>query len=108
MPGKFVIKTSKNGKIRFNVKASNGQIILTSETYETRKAAESGIAAVKKNAVVDGRFERKTARDGSVYFVLKASNGEIVGKSEHYPTLAGLETGISTVKTNAETAKVVS
>lgn len=59
MPGKFEIKTAKNGKFHFNLKASNGQILLSSEIYETRKAAESGIASVKKNATDPKRYDRK-------------------------------------------------
>ena len=86
MAGKFEIAAGKTGKFRFNLKASNGQIILTSEAYDTRKAAEGGIASVKKNAADDKRFERKTAKDGSPYFVLKAANGEPIGKSEMYKT----------------------
>ena len=50
MAGKFEMKTAKNGKSFFNLKASNGQIILSSEQYETKKAAENGIASVKRNA----------------------------------------------------------
>lgn len=107
MPGKFEIKTGKNGKVRFNLKATNGQIILTSESYETRKAAEGGISSVRKNATSDGRFERKTAKDGSVYFVLKAANGEPIGKSEMYKTAKSMENGIASVGKNAPDAVVV-
>lgn len=107
MPGKFEIATGKNGKFRFNLKASNGQIILTSEAYDSRKGAESGIASVKKNAANNARFERKTAKDGSAYFVLKASNGEPIGKSEMYKTVKSMENGIASVGKNAPDAPVV-
>lgn len=107
MAGKFEIKTGKNGKVHFNLKASNGQIILSSEKYETRKAAEGGIASVKKNATNDARFERKTAKDGSSYFVLKAANGEPIGKSEMYKTKRSMENGIASVGKNAPDAPVV-
>lgn len=106
MAGKFEIKTGKNGKVHFNLKASNGQVILSSEKYETRKAAESGIASVKKNAGNDARFERKTAKDGSSYFVLKASNGEPIGKSEMYKTKRSMEGGIVSVGKNAPDAPI--
>ena len=36
-------KAGKNGKFRFNLKASNGQVILSSEAYDSRKGAESGL-----------------------------------------------------------------
>ena len=48
--GKFELKPAKGGKFMFNLKATNGQVILTSETYETKKAAEKGIASVRKSA----------------------------------------------------------
>jgi uncharacterized protein YegP (UPF0339 family) len=106
MAGKFEINVGKTGKFRFNLKASNGQIILTSEAYDSRKGAVGGITSVKKNAANDGRFERKTAKDGSPYFVLKAANGEPIGKSEMYKTKRSMENGIASVGRNAPDATV--
>ena len=106
MPGKFEIKTGKSGKFTFNLKASNGQVILSSESYDSRKGAEGGIASVKKNAGTDARFERKTAKDGSAFFVLKASNGEPIGKSEMYKTKRSMESGIVSVGKNAPDAPI--
>lgn len=107
MAGKFEIKSGKTGKFRFNLKASNGQIILTSEAYDSRSSATKGITSVKKNALNDKRFERKTAKDGSSYFVLKAANGEPIGKSEMYKTTKAMENGIASVGKNAPDAPVV-
>lgn len=106
MPGKFEIKTAKNGKVHFNLKASNGQTILTSEKYESRSAAMKGIESVRKNAGNEKRFERKDAKDGSAYFVLKASNGEPIGRSEMYKTKRSMENGIASVAKNAGDAAV--
>lgn len=106
MPGKFEIKTAKNGKVHFNLKASNGQTILTSEKYESRQAAVKGIESVRKNAANEKRFERKDAKDGSAYFVLKASNGEPIGRSEMYKTKRSMESGIVSVAKNAAAAAV--
>jgi hypothetical protein len=107
MAGKFELKTAKNGKFFFNLKASNGQIILSSEMYETKKAAENGIASVKRNAGNDARYERKKSNKGENYFVLKAGNGEQVGKSEGYASSRGMESGIKSVQKNAPDAAVV-
>jgi uncharacterized protein YegP (UPF0339 family) len=106
MPGKFEIKTGKSGKFSYNLKASNGQVILSSESYDSRKGAEGGIASVKKNAATDARFERKTAKDGSAFFVLKAANGEPIGKSEMYKTKRSMENGIASVGKHAPDAPV--
>ena len=61
MAGKFELNTAANGKFFFNLKASNGQIILSSETYESKASAQNGIESVKKNAVDDARYDRRTA-----------------------------------------------
>jgi len=106
MPGKFEIKAGRNGKFRFNLKASNGQVILSSESYDSRSGCEKGVESVRKNAASDARFERKTAKDGSSYFVLKAANGEPIGKSEMYKTKRSMEGGIASVVKNAPTAPV--
>ena len=43
-------KTSTNGKYYFTLKATNGQIIGTSEMYESESGRDNGIASVKANA----------------------------------------------------------
>jgi uncharacterized protein YegP (UPF0339 family) len=107
MAGKFELKTAKNGKFHFNLKAGNGQIILSSEMYETKNAAENGIESVKKNAGNDGSYDRKASAKGEPYFTLKAGNGEIIGKSEMYSSNSAMENGIDSVKTNAADADTV-
>ncbi|MBK8506155.1 MAG: YegP family protein [Saprospiraceae bacterium] len=105
--GKFEINPTKSGQFRFNLKASNGQIILTSESYTTKPSCLNGIESVRTNSQIGSRYERLTARDGSPYFNLKASNGQIIGTSEMYSSTASRETGIVSVKTNAPTATIV-
>jgi uncharacterized protein YegP (UPF0339 family) len=46
----FEIMCDVGGKVRFHLKAGNGQIIAASQSYTTLTAAEKGIASVKKNA----------------------------------------------------------
>ena len=50
MAGKFELYTDKSGKFRFRLKASNGQIIASSEAYNSKASALNGIESVKKNA----------------------------------------------------------
>ena len=107
MAGTFVIESGKAGKLRFNLRSGNHQVILTSETYDSKAAVEKGIESVRKNVADDASFLRKTAKDGSAYFVIKARNGETLGKSEMYKSPSGMENGIKSVMTNAPLAKVV-
>lgn len=48
--GKFVLDKGRTGKFRFNLLSTNGRIIATSESYETKAAALKGIASVQKMA----------------------------------------------------------
>ena len=52
MPAQFVLKKGPTGKFRFNLLATNGQVIATSEAYETKAKALRGIESVRKNASV--------------------------------------------------------
>jgi len=106
MAARYELKTGKSGKTMFNLLSANSQIILTSETYETKKAAQNGIKSVAKNGANEKRFEVKTAKDGQFYFVLKATNGEVIGKSEMYKAMAGVKRGIASVQKNAGAAVV--
>ena len=58
MPAKFVLQKGSTGKFRFNLVATNGQVIATSEAYDTKAKALAGIESVRKNAggavLVDG------------------------------------------------------
>lgn len=104
MAGYFELKAAAGGKFSFNLKAANHQVILTSEVYSSKAAAETGIESVKKNAPDDKRYERKVAKDDSPYFVLTATNGQTIGKSEMYSSASAMENGIASVKTNAPSA----
>ena len=52
MPAKFVVFLDKASKFRFNLKATNGEIIASSESYPDKKSAMKGIASIQKNAPV--------------------------------------------------------
>lgn len=104
--GKFEIKKDKSGQYRFNLKAGNGQVILSSEAYTTKASCENGIESVRKNSQDDSKFDRLTAKDDSPYFNLKATNGQIIGTSEMYSSTSAMENGIESVKTNAPNATV--
>lgn len=104
--GKFVITTRSNGDFQFNLKAGNGEVILTSQGYSSKSSCNNGIESVKKNAPDDNRYERKTASNDKEYFVLKAGNGEIIGNSQMYESASGRDNGIESVKKNAPGADV--
>lgn len=103
---KFVIKKRTNGEFQFDLKAGNGQVILTSEGYSSKDGCKNGIESVKKNSQDDTKFEKKESSNGKYYFTLKATNGQVIGTSEMYESAAGRDNGIASVKTNAPNASV--
>lgn len=119
--GKFVIKQAKTGPM-FNLKASNGEVIATSEIYSSEAACRAGIASVMKNAPIAAvenqtkenyavekhpKFEIYTDKTGEFRFRLKALNGQSIAVSEGYKALAGCMNGIESVKKNAADAEII-
>lgn len=104
--GKFVITKRTNGEFQFNLKAGNGQTILTSEGYTTKAACLNGVESVKVNSQDDSRFDRRRASNGKPYFNLRASNGQIIGSSEMYESAVARDSGVTSVKVNAPDAIV--
>jgi uncharacterized protein YegP (UPF0339 family) len=106
MAGKFEVKSTADDRYMFNLKAGNGQVILTSQTYASRQGAMDGIESVRRHATDDANYDRRTAKDDSPYFVLLASNKQEIGRSEMYSSTAAMENGVESVKKNAPDAPV--
>ena len=62
MPGKFVIKKGSTGKFRFSLLSTNGQIVATSEAYNSKASAKNGIKSVQKLAG-DAVIEDQTTKE---------------------------------------------
>ena len=119
--GKFVIRRVQSG-LKFDLKAGNGQTILTSEVYTTEAACRKGIESVMKNAPlarienqteaprvtqVHPKFEMYLDKKGAYRFRLKARNGEIIAVSDSYAAKAGCLNGIESVRQNAPDARIL-
>ncbi len=119
--GKFVIRATNTG-IKFDLKAGNGEVIATSEVYESEASCKKGIQSVMKNAPIANvedqtveevvaekcpKFEIYTDKAGEFRFRLKATNGQIIAVSEGYKAKASCENGITSVRKNAEEADIV-
>ena len=119
--GKFVIKETKTG-VKFDLKAGNGEVILTSEVYNAERSCMKGVASVQRNAPIAGvedqtvegfakekcpKFEIYTDKAGELRFRLKATNGQIIGQSQMYASERNRNNGINSVMKNAPVAVVV-
>ena len=117
--GKFVVKETATG-FKFDLKASNGETIATSEVYTTKAACLNGIDSVKtccaggvEDQTVENvaevkhpKFEVYTDKAGEYRFRLKARNGEIIAVSEGYKAKTSCLNGVESVKKNAPEAEI--
>ena len=118
--GKFVIHQTASG-FRFNLKASNGEVIAASETYSSEASCRGGVQNVIVNApiaaledqTVEGwqqeknpKFEIYKDKKGEFRFRLKAKNGQIIAVSEGYAAKASCQNGVASVRKNAADAKI--
>lgn len=118
--GKFVIKPAKNG-VMFNLLASNGKVICTSQVYASESSCLNGIESVKNNSrskiedqTVDG-YKKLTNPKYEIFmdvgekyrFRLKAMNGEIVAASQGYISKDSCKKGIESISQNATGAQIV-
>ena len=118
--GKFEIRNVKTG-IKFDLKATNGEVIATSEVYTTEAACRKGIESVRSNALSaiedqtvepievqkHPKYEVYLDKAGEYRFRLKARNGEIIATSEGYKKKPSCLNGIDSIKRNAPDAEIV-
>lgn len=102
----YELKKDSSGKFRFNLKAGNGEIILSSQPYSAKSSALDGIASVRANGPDESNYEHVLSSANQPYFVLKAGNGEIIGRSEMYSSTAARDKGIASVRKNS-TSEVI-
>jgi uncharacterized protein YegP (UPF0339 family) len=103
MPAQYVLHKSKDNQFYFHLTAANNETILTSEMYKAKSGAMDGIESLKKNSVLDARYDRLESK-GKFYFVLKAANNQVIGTSEMYNTKQSRDDGIQAVKKVAPNA----
>ncbi len=115
---RFQIRQVPTG-LKFDLKATNGQTIATSEVYTTRASCQRGIESIRKNAAApvedqtapagkfsNPKFELYRDKAGFFRFRLKSTNGRVIAVSEPYTTKASCLGGIESVKRNAPQAEI--
>ncbi len=102
----FQVSTGKDDKFYFHLTAKNGQVIFSSQGYTSKESCKNGIESVIENSGDKKHYERKDSKGGHFYFVLKAANSKVIGKSQMYTTHDSAENGIESIKTNAPLAEI--
>lgn len=119
--GKFVIRKTNTG-VKFDLKATNGQVIATSQVYKSDRTCNSGVKSVITNApiaaiedqTVEGfkieknpKFEIYLDKANEFRFRLKAKNGQIIATSEGYTKITNCIKGIESVQKNSVDAEII-
>lgn len=104
MAAHFDLHKTDRGQFVFALKSADGGTLLRSETYESKASAESGIASVRKNAILPERYDPQQASDGRFYFNLKAANHQIIGTSPMFGDAAKRDAAIAATQNDAERA----
>lgn len=107
MSAYYELKNTTSGKPMFNLKAGNHEVILTSQSYSSKEDALNGIASCQANGGKAESFEKKSSSAGEPYFVLKATNGQVIGKCEMYSSEGARDKGIDSVIRNSSTTRIV-
>ncbi len=118
--GKFLLRKTNTG-FKFDLLATNGQVIATSEVYGSEASCMKGLKSVAANAPVAGiedlteepqkkavnpKFEVYADKAGEIRFRLKARNGAIIAASEGYKSKTSAMKGIESIRKNAPDAKI--
>ncbi|MBA2540127.1 MAG: DUF1508 domain-containing protein [Deltaproteobacteria bacterium] len=93
------VLTGASGQFRFNIFASNGKVVLSSEQYTTEAAAFNGAMAVQTEGQNTAAYNLKQNASGGYYFTVQALNGEIVGTSEQYTTKTAATDAMASLRT---------
>jgi uncharacterized protein YegP (UPF0339 family) len=87
-----------SGKFHFNFFAKNGQIVLSSESYDSEAAAFNGAFAVQTEGASDAAYAVKENASGGFYFTVTALNGQVIGTSQQYTTRQSAADAVASVK----------
>lgn len=107
MPGQYTLHRGGNNQFHWDLKAPNGEPILSSELYNSKQAAETGIQSCRTNSPLEIRYTRATAKNGQPYFYLRGGNNEVIGVSETYSSAAARDNGIASCKLNGPNSPTV-
>lgn len=92
MAGTFEVSKRGNGEFQFNLKAGNGQVILSSEGYKAKESCLNGIESVRKNAGSDANFERLDPATGANTSCSRPATARSSARARCMPTPAAATT----------------
>ena len=99
--GKWVVREKGEGEFVAFLHASNGEVMLTSETYSTPEGAKRGITTIRKSIEAEG-FQLYCDKNSNYYYKLKNAQNRFLCVGETYPTKTSCLSAIDSVKRFAD------
>lgn len=99
-------KSEAESPFSFIFTDKDGNTLIKSENYKQKTSATNGVESVRKNCLVDERYEFKKAKNGKFFFNIKATNGQIVGTSGFFASEDERKSAITYLKRYAPKAKL--
>jgi len=92
---KVELWTDSTNAYHFHLLASNGQILVTSQSYSSRTSALNGMLSVLWNGSIAERYVVKAASGGGAYFNITAANHATIATSETYASDSNARAGVT-------------
>ncbi len=108
MKGYYKYWRTDSNKWYWHLKAGNHKIILPSEGYTTEASCLNGIKSMQTSTAVRAPLTIEFSKGNRwLYFVIKANNGEPLGRSQMYKSRKGARKGHASILRNRSTKKIV-
>ena len=107
MKARFEIKMGTDEERYFQLKAPNGEIIMSSEGYKTLAGCENGIGSCREHAPYDRFYARGVTQGGKAHFHLRAANNRVIGQSKLFESAQARDSGIEAIKRYAPQADAI-
>ena len=104
MSARYELTAQKGGKFVYCLKTTIGQVMFTSPEFGTKAEALAAIEQCRASTPNESQFELKKLPTQALFFVLKSSDGQVLGTSELYGTNDWRAKGIATVKSMGPSA----
>lgn len=94
---RFDVFRGEDGRYYFNLHAGNGEIVLSSQGYDSEAGALNGTLSVTENGLDPEGYELAESADGGAYFNVVASNGQVIATSEVYSSMSNARRAVDGV-----------
>jgi len=97
----FELRSNEDSQFYFHFINSNKQLLLISDEFENKQKAEQAIKEVQKGSLMNEQISAGQTAEGSIFFVIKDSAGDVLAKSVLFETRMLFDNGLHNVKDNA-------